>query len=226
MRYSTDHKKKTHRRIVQEAARQFRERGLDAVGVADVMAGVGLTHGGFYAHFTSKEELIAEALRSIQSRVGDRLGSPMGEPTEATVPGTRVIEEMVRRYLSTDHCKRPGAGCVVAALGADAPRHSPETKQELAERAHGLARAFLPYLQGGAGRPAEERAIGVAASLVGGLILARLEAEPAAAERVLAACQRYILDALKANEPPDPVQVSLGNPIVPRGSKSSGEQHD
>jgi TetR/AcrR family transcriptional repressor of nem operon len=202
MRYSTEHKQETHRRIVREAARQFRERGLDAVGVADVMAGVGLTHGGFYAHFTSKEELIAEALRSIQGAAAGRLGSSKGEPTEASAPSTQVVEEMVRRYLSPDHCERPGTGCVVAALGTDAPRHSPAARQELAERARGLARAFLPYLQGGPGRPAEEQAIGVAASLVGGLILARLEAEPAAAERVLVACQRFILDALKKGEPP------------------------
>jgi TetR/AcrR family transcriptional repressor of nem operon len=202
MRYSTEHKQETRRRILREAARQFRERGLDSVGVADVMAGVGLTHGGFYAHFRSKEELISEALRSIQGGAVGRLISSKGEPAEAPSPGTDAVEEMVRRYLSPDHCERPGTGCVVAALGADAPRHSPEARQELAERARGLARAFLPYLQSGPGRPAEEQAIGVAASLVGGLILARLEADPVAAERVLEGCRQFILDVLKANEPP------------------------
>lgn len=203
MRYSGEHKQETHRRILEEAARQFRERGLDAVSVADVMAGVGLTHGGFYAHFSSKDELIVEALRSIQSGFVGRMGPSRGDPTETDSPGLRVVAEMVQRYLSADHCKRPDTGCVVAALGADAPRYSPATQQEVAERARGLAGAFAPYLQGGPGQTADEQAIGVAATLLGGLILARLEGQSAAADRVLAACRRFVLDALEADASSD-----------------------
>jgi TetR/AcrR family transcriptional regulator, transcriptional repressor for nem operon len=200
MRYSTEHKQETHRRIVEEAARQFRERGLDAVSVADVMAAAGLTHGGFYAHFASKEELIAEALRSVKGAAAGRLRPPEGDPAEADAPAPQAVAAMVRRYLSLDHRERPGSGCVVAALGTEAPRHSPAARQELAERARGLAQAFLPYLQERSGQPAQEQAIGVAATLVGGLILARLEAEPAAAERVLSACRRFVLDALNVDD--------------------------
>lgn len=200
MRYSAEHKQETHRQIVEEAARQFRERGLDAVSVSDVMAAAGLTHGGFYAHFASKEELIAEALHSIRGLAAGRLRPPEGDPDAAAEPAPQVLAGMIRRYLSQDHRDRPGTGCVVAALGTEGQRHSPAARRELAGRARGLASTFLPYLQGDAGQPTDQQAIAITATLVGGMILARLEEEPGAAERVLVACQRFVFDALKLGE--------------------------
>jgi TetR/AcrR family transcriptional regulator, transcriptional repressor for nem operon len=197
MRYSARHKQETHRRIVEEAARQFRERGLDAVSVADVMGAAGLTHGGFYAHFGSKEELIAEALRSLRGSGPAKLGAA----AERMAPRQKLAE-MVKRYLSPQHRERPGQGCVVAALGTEAGRHGPAARQALAERSRGLVERFLPCLPQDAGQPREELAIAVAASLVGGMVLARLEPDARAAERILRACRRFILDALDAAPEP------------------------
>jgi TetR/AcrR family transcriptional repressor of nem operon len=256
MRYPARHKTETHRRIVAAAAGLFRERGLDAVSVADVMAAAGLTHGGFYAHFASKDELIAEALRSGRGTGADKLrriaertvadrtaadGTAVdGMAADGTVAqgtgadGTltdgmvaeaavadgaaaqpsgaerrgRALEAMVMSYLSPAHRARRAEGCVVAALGTEAGRHTPAARRALAERSHGLAQALLPYLPERGGVPRqdgakedpegakEDLAKAVTACLVGGMILARLEEDSAAADRTLAACRSFILEAL------------------------------
>jgi TetR/AcrR family transcriptional regulator, transcriptional repressor for nem operon len=193
MRYSAEHKRETRQRILQEAARLFRERGLDDVSVADVMGAAGLTHGGFYAHFGSKEELIGETLRAVEGTSVARL-----RPVAEQAPPGQALPAMVASYLSPEHRARPARGCVVAALGQEAGRHSAAVRRGMAERARSLARTFLPYLPVRPDRSREEQALALAASLVGAMLFARLEEDPAAAERVLAASRRFVLEALGA----------------------------
>ena len=215
MRYSSGHKAEIHRRIVAEAARQFRERGLDAVSVADVMAGAGLTHGGFYAHFDSKEALIAEAL-------GSQDGAVVRAHVEQAPPG-RKLEALVRGYLSAAHRARRAQGCVVAALGTEAGRHSPQARRVLAQRSRNLAALVRGALPLRPGQSAEGLAAPVAACLVGGLILARLEDDPAAANRILEQCQDFVLNALAVpHDPPlpGPNAESAEQPVAEPGASA------
>jgi TetR/AcrR family transcriptional repressor of nem operon len=193
MRYSAEHKAESHRKIVEAAAELFRERGLDGVTVGEVMDKAGLTHGGFYAHFASKQALIADAIRSKTGTNASKLATV----AERAEPG-KALEEMVRGYLSPAHRTRRGKGCIIAALSGEAGRASPEARKALAERSRGMAKTLQPYLTTRPGELGGETARAVSACMIGGVILARLEDDPAEADRLLAACQRFILDALAA----------------------------
>src|SRR5712671_5104880 len=100
-------------RILDAAAKLFRERGLDGIGVADLMKDAGLTHGGFYGHFGSKEELQAEACVLALTRQSDRWRGLLERE------GGRALEAMLEGYLSKRHRDNPGAGCALATLGGD-----------------------------------------------------------------------------------------------------------
>src|SRR5262245_15338757 len=119
MRYSAEHTAGTRRRIVEGAAAALRRRGLAGVGVADLMREAGLTHGGFYSHFPSKDALVAEAVgragkQSVKSlqKVIDRAGR------------RSAWTDIVATYLSADHRDRPNRGCALASLGPELARES------------------------------------------------------------------------------------------------------
>src|SRR5437868_7121159 len=103
-------------RILAAASRLFRERGLDGIGVADLMQDAGLTHGGFYGHFSSKEELMAEACANALGKSVQRWAKL------AEREGARALEALLESYLSKEHRDNPGRGCALATLGADVAR--------------------------------------------------------------------------------------------------------
>lgn len=114
MRKSKEQTAESRRRILQEAARLYREKGFDGVGVAEIMDAAGLTHGGFYRHFSSKEALIAEAMAQA---FADRLSALKARDD---VAGTELLRGFVEGYLSERHLRAPEKGCPVAALGSEA----------------------------------------------------------------------------------------------------------
>jgi len=116
MRYGSEHKAETRQRILDIASRRFREEGVDAVGVASLMADAGLTHGGFYAHFKSKEELVAAA-------VGTALAESHSRIKRIADSAENGIETYIDAYLSPAHRDAVADGCCFAALGADLSRH-------------------------------------------------------------------------------------------------------
>src|SRR5438270_7068946 len=116
MRYEPEHKTRTRDRIVRNAARKLRAEGLSGSGVASVMKASGLTVGGFYKHFQSKDELLAEAIAQAFSD-SEKIFSSL-----QNIPREDRWKEIVRRYLSPEHCDHPDAGCPVAALGAEMAR--------------------------------------------------------------------------------------------------------
>ncbi|HEY8965443.1 MAG TPA: TetR/AcrR family transcriptional regulator, partial [Candidatus Methylacidiphilales bacterium] len=124
MRYEKGHKEETRKKIVGVAAEAFREKGLDGVGVADVMARAGLTHGGFYSHFGSKEELIGEVLDTIFD--GGRLRKQRDEG--------HGLEAMIRSYLRTEHRDHPERGCAAAAFVGEIGRRPAATREAFAAR--------------------------------------------------------------------------------------------
>jgi TetR/AcrR family transcriptional repressor of nem operon len=153
-------------RVLEAASRLFREKGFDGIGVADIMKDAGLTHGGFYAQFESKEDLAAQACARVleaSARKWDRLIE--------TNP-KRPLRAIVESYLSAQHCAKPGGGCALAALGAEAPRHQPAVRHAFTEG----VRAFVARLEQVLPQHAARRrrkALASMASLVGAVVLAR-----------------------------------------------------
>jgi TetR/AcrR family transcriptional regulator, transcriptional repressor for nem operon len=170
-------------RVLDVAGTLFRERGYDGVGVADIMKRAGLTHGGFYGHFASKEDLAAEITTRILNREGwlERL---TGTPSPS-------LTDVVRSYLSPAHRDRAGRGCLFAAVGSDVARQPRSVRRAFT---HGL-RARIDALQSvlpGRAAARRRKALATMAGLVGALILARAVDDPKLSDEILNAAAGYL----------------------------------
>src|SRR4051794_21135994 len=169
MRYSKEHKLETHSRIVKKASVRLRERGAHGIGVADLMKDAGLTHGGFYAHFDSREALVVEAFGYAMDRSTER----WRKLAEQTPPEDR-FRAIVDAYLTPLHRDDPGNGCAVPALGAEIARESPKTRKAFAaklEQMIDMIAAQIPELP----RPAaRKQAMATLATMMGTLVMARV----------------------------------------------------
>jgi len=175
MRVSREKAAENRRRIVDTAARLFREKGFDGVGLDAIMSGAGLTHGGFYGHFGSKDDLAAEAVMRALKRSAEK------QSRHAT------LSELVSAYLSERHCADRANGCAVAALGADIARQEGGVREGLALYVRGqLDRITRLFRHGQVGRR-RKRAIATLAGMVGALTLARAVDDPALSKEILAA---------------------------------------
>jgi len=187
MPWPKDHKSRTRRKIVAAASTTFRADGIEHVRVEDVMARAGLTHGGFYAHFVSKAELLREALDYAAEQTVEALSKPL-----ADVPSEARWRTVIDSYLSPTHVAHPEAGCPLASLGAEVARADSATRKRLANVVRGrLAwmRQLVPQ-----GRPraaADKEVIGSAACMLGGVILARAVGGNEASA-ILSACREFI----------------------------------
>jgi len=172
-------------RILHEASRLFRERGLGGVGVDAVAEAAGLTHGGLYSRFGSKERLAAEALADTLARSAEVLLPPGAEADPQA-----ALQALVGRYLSPRHRDAPGGGCAFAALGSELPRQAPALRAAFTGALKDFADRLAPLLEG-----EEEAALAMLAAMVGGLILARAVDDPALSDRILAATAARLADA-------------------------------
>jgi len=167
-RPSSRSKEATHDRIVDAAARAIRRSGYNGTGVADIMKDAGLTHGGFYAHFPSREAMLAEAA----DRAGCESVAVM-ERIAASSPPRQALRAMMQAYLSKEHVSAIETGCATAALGSEMPRQAPEVRRAATRRIKEMidliARQSPDWGQPGA----HENALFTAATLVGTLVLAR-----------------------------------------------------
>lgn len=182
MRFEKGHKEQTRRRIIETAARRFRKEGVEAVGIAGLMADAGLTHGGFYAHFASKEELVRAALEEASDQGHARRLAV----TENMPEGLARLEALVRSYLRPTHRDTPEHGCAAAALIAEVARHEPQTREAFSARLAELLALYESVLP--ADLPAEERsrrAIGIFGTMLGTLQMARAVTDPAWSEEIL-----------------------------------------
>jgi TetR/AcrR family transcriptional repressor of nem operon len=159
--------------IVDAAARLYREKGLDGVGVAEITRDAGLTHGGLYRHFESKDALAREAcLRAFEWTITPLDGL---EPSEADrAPATR-LRALVHGYLSSTHRDHPGEGCPAAALAADAARAGPEMSEVFAQGVERNIQRFMSVLQGDDAAKRTQTIVTLS-SMVGALVLARATA--------------------------------------------------
>jgi TetR/AcrR family transcriptional repressor of nem operon len=181
MRYGKEHKEETHRKVVEAASRRFRKDGIEATGVVDLMADVGLTHGGFYAHFSSKETLVKEALAAASLKSRERL---QREIDKARDEGRDPLESFVRSYLTALHRDRPDRGCSVAALGSEIARHPRKTREAFTE---GLEKT-LDIIAGALPDSVtnrRERACAIFSTMIGSLQLSRAVSDAAMSQSVI-----------------------------------------
>jgi TetR/AcrR family transcriptional repressor of nem operon len=180
-------KEASHERIVSVAARAIRRSGYDGTGVADIMKEAGLTHGAFYAHFPSREAMLAEAA----SRACAEAASVTAD-VAAGAPAEQALATMLRAYLSREHLENIEAGCPLAALGSETVRQAPEVRR--ATTRHIKAMVDLVARQSPDwGQPAaHERALLTVAAMVGTLLLARAVDEPALSDSLCEAALKYL----------------------------------
>jgi TetR/AcrR family transcriptional repressor of nem operon len=176
MRVSKEKAAENRERILTAAARLFRERGM-TVGVDELASAAGMTHGSLYSQFGSKDRLAAEALRFALAGSAEKYAN------------VETLSDYASRYLSGRHRDVPGGGCAVAALSCDAPRVGGSVRRVFTE---GLLRMVqrLSRLKGGkVQRRQEDQALAIAATLVGGIVLARAVDDPDLSDRILSACR-------------------------------------
>lgn len=183
MRVSQEEKDRSHQRIVENAARLMRERGIEATGVADVMAAAGLTHGGFYRHFGTKEELLTAALEAAF----DQMMSELDPAAVRTEPSTSPLASYEALYLSDGHVRNPGIGCPVAALAGDVGRGSSTLKSAFSA-GFNLLVTRLSLLMKGSDRKRREQAARRLAMMAGAVMIARAS-DAKTAREVLEACR-------------------------------------
>ncbi|MDC8016031.1 TetR/AcrR family transcriptional regulator [Tahibacter soli] len=172
-RSSPGAKEATHDRIVEAAARAIRRSGYNGTGVADIMKAAGLTHGGFYAHFESREAMLAEA--------ADRAGRESVELMEriaAVTPPDQALQRMAQAYLSKEHLESIETGCATAALGSEMPRQVPAVRRAATRRIKEMIDLVSRQMPDWGQPSAHERALATVSVMVGALILARAVDDP------------------------------------------------
>ena len=179
MRYEKGHKEETRQRIMETAAARFRKEGIESVGVADIMAEAGLTVGGFYSHFSSKEELVREAMNASSDRSRIRFDQRIEEGG---------LESWIRYYLSPGHRDHPEVGCSAAALGAELARHPKASRECFGGNMDRVVRAVEKHLPASI-KPAQRRktAIALFSMLIGAVQMARTVTCAEMSEEILAA---------------------------------------
>src|SRR4051812_40467450 len=191
MRYSREHKLETHARIIKRASVRLREKGAHGVGVADLMKEAGLTHGGFYAHFDSREALVIEAFNYAMDRSNERWRELVKE-----APPEKRLSVIVNSYLSKLHRDDPGHGCAVPTLGAEIARESPKTRKAFAaklEQMIGLLAEEIP----GTPAAARKQAVATLATMMGTMVLARIAGSGEFSEEILAAGRAALVEPSK-----------------------------
>lgn len=181
MRVSREQAAENRERVVQTAARLFREHGFDGIGVADLMKQAGLTHGAFYGHFDSKDDLMAEAsARALEESLAywHKRIEHAGADGLATVVG---------KYLSPAHRDHPGRGCAFAALGAEAQRHTPAVRRAMTAGLRPLLDVLGRLLPGRSKAAKRQKALAAFSAMVGALVLARAVDDEALSGEILQA---------------------------------------
>ena len=188
MRYKPEHKLETHQKIVKDASRRVLAAGLTGAAVSAVMQDAGLTHGGFYKHFGSKDELLLASLSEAFKENTERMAQ-VGRESE---PGT-VWKAIVAAYLSPEHCEHVEYGCPLAALAPDLTRSSKAIKAQVVVELSNYRNRMLPFMPGK--RPAEREAafFAIFSTMVGAIEIARMLPEPAMRKRVLAKARNFLL---------------------------------
>ena len=190
MRYDAEHKQKTREKVLDAAAEAIRAEGPHKLGVAGVMAKAGLTHGGFYAHFQSKEDLVAATIEHMFAR--SRL---VRLDNDASLGPAEKLNAFIDWYLSPAHRDSP-AGCALPALAADAQRLTPEVRDAYSKGMAGMTGRVAELLRQLGRAEAEDLATSTVAEMVGGLMLARAEPDITRSDLMLERSKHVLVQRL------------------------------
>jgi TetR/AcrR family transcriptional regulator, transcriptional repressor for nem operon len=193
MGYSQAQKAESRKRVLDTAAKQIREGGIEALGVADCMRSAGLTHGAFYGHFASRDALIVEALQHAMTGSEDRLAAL---ENGASAGSQTALQSIADSYLSERHVKDPGAGCALCALAGDATHAIPGVREVYTEYLRRFAARLAKAAVGGN----SEIGLGIAATIVGAITLARAVDDPKLAQSILSAAHAIVMSQEQGEE--------------------------
>jgi TetR/AcrR family transcriptional repressor of nem operon len=192
MRKSKVETARTRERIVKAAGAEFAANGISEAGLARVMAAAGLTHGGFYRHFASKDQLVLEAcgktLLSLVANLGLLIN---GKPHEQALP------LLVDQYVSRAHRDQPRTGCPLAALGSELARRDKRTRHAAMEGFLQLSRLIARHLETGPFRERAEQSMAIVSAMVGAVTLARIAPDSRISDSVLVATRDYIIQSVR-----------------------------
>jgi len=188
MRYEPDHKQHTHRRIVESASRQFRSEGMNGPGVARLMKSSGLTVGGFYKHFRSKNDLVTEAIDASVTDVAARVAE-----WAATAKAGEGWKEIVKRYLSLEHCEHPGIGCPMAALAPDIARTRTAVRKKIQTSMDAYKKQLVKFMPGADPGEKKKNFTLIFTAMVGALSVARTLSDREEKETMLGLVRDHLL---------------------------------
>jgi TetR/AcrR family transcriptional regulator, transcriptional repressor for nem operon len=188
MRYPPEHKLETHQKIVKDASERVRAEGLNGAAVAAVMRDTGLTHGGFYKHFGSKDDLLVESLSEAFREFTDTLvraaeQSPSGEAWKA----------IVKTYLQPDMCEHPERGCPLAALAPELARVDKRMKPQIVTELVNYKSRMVPFMPGRRIVDKERAFFAIFSTMMGAIEIARMLPDPAIQEKVLGSARDFLL---------------------------------
>ena len=188
MRYSQEHKARNREKILEMAARSFREHGGDTSGIGTVMKKVGLTKGGFYRHFRSKDDLFVEAV----ARAFDEMGNGMLEAARSAPEG-QALRAIIERYLSTGHANSPGMGCVLASLGPELTRKPLSVRKRIEAVRVAYRERLLPFVPGRTPQEKLTKFQLLFPSMAGVLTSARMTLSPPKREEMLIEARNFFI---------------------------------
>ena len=185
-RTAPSRKEATHERIVGAAARAIRRSGYNGTGVADIMKDAGLTHGGFYAHFASRDAMLAEAADQAGAESVARL-----KRIAAAAPPHEALRSLIQAYLSKAHVEDAETGCPVAALGSEMPRQASKVRRAATRRIKEMIDVVIRHWPDQGEPAAYQHALVTVATMVGALMLARAVDDPKLSEAMRQAAAKY-----------------------------------
>jgi len=192
MRYSREHKFQTHARIVKKASVKLREKGAHGIGVADLMKDAGLTHGGFYAHFDSREALVIEAFTHAMDRSTERW-----RKITAETPAKKRLSKIVNTYLAPVHRDDLGHGCAVPALAAEIAREGAKTRRVFSGRMEQMIDMLADQFHGLPRAAARKQAVAALATMMGSLVMARIAGSGEFSDEILKSGREAVLGRSK-----------------------------
>jgi TetR/AcrR family transcriptional repressor of nem operon len=190
--YPKSHAAQTREKILRAACRCFRERGLNDVSIVELMTAAGLTHGGFYAHFASKEELAVEVVKHGLDESRQFLERWGGGAADAQA----ALKVIISNYLSAVHRDNPGSGCPLPILGPEITRGGAGIQGALTAKLKELVDIMGRFAPRGDARKRDAQAIGLLAGIVGAMLLARATNDPGYSDWILTECRRFLVDTL------------------------------
>jgi TetR/AcrR family transcriptional regulator, transcriptional repressor for nem operon len=193
----------TRRRIVETAAAEFKRNGIHATALADVMTAAGLTQGGFYRHFDSKDQLVreavAEGMRPVVEFARDAAADRKGEP---------ALKKIIRSYLSRDHRRNPASGCALSALGSELAREDAEARRVTTKAVRELVDIVAEQYAVAGEAGSREQAILAVSALVGAMTLSRVVAEPKLASEILRSTAERLMPPFETPPASEPAAIA------------------